>query len=409
MSTLPKAPDADTLTLLSRANQFMAHALSHSTGTSSLDRMITVHGLDSGIENLLRIVIQHLDVESATGRNLDTTELGGLAGETNRFLKDNYGIPLPYLSEIKQIRQIRNLVQHGMVDAGPDIPRCCTIAERFFDRVLNGVFGIQREDIRVASLIHNDEVKRHLVAAEQGIDKGMFLESVVASRNAFENALFERRKHSALRLFALPVLADTHASQRDSHWFYSRMLDELELLRFGVDMDRYGRFADYVGHIPGEYRIDRSGGWMVMQRPWERKDAAYCYDFVSDVLLMWQNAEMPRIYDLRTDRQFRFRLIIGDSDLSERLEGGGSSILKGGALVEQHYVARRTKEQFDRLEVGSKYDYLSERYGDGKLEFRRKSTVEIKAKIIALATHDPERWQCTIWYADTVEPEIRHC
>jgi len=370
--------------------------------------MITIHGLDSSVENLLRIVVQHLDVEAVTGRNLDTAELSSLAGELNRFLRDNYSFTLPYVSEIKQIRQIRNLVQHGMVDAGPDIPRCCTIAERFFDRVLLKVFGIEREEIRASALVISEEVKRHLVAAEQKIDEGKFLESVVFSRNAFENALFKRRRHSTLRLSALPILAATYAEQRDSHWFYSHMLDEFELLRFGVDMDRYSRFARYVRHIPGEYRIDRSSGWTIMQRPWLRGDATYCYDFVSDIILRWQNAEMPSIYDVRRDREFTFRLMIGEGDLSEHFEGGGSYILEGGEYVEQRYVAPATKKQYDKLEVGGEYDFLMERYSDGNLEFRRESKVEIKAKIIALATHDPERWQCTIWYSDITEPNVQH-
>jgi len=330
-------------------------------------------------------------MEAVTGRNLDTTDLSGLAGEVNRFLRDKYSFTLPYVSEIKQIRQIRNLVQHGMVDAGPDIPRCCTIAERFFDRVLARVFGIERGEIRATSLVNNEEIKRHLIAAEQRIDEGEFLESVVSSRNAFENALFERRKHSALRLSALPTLAETHAEERASHWFYSHMLDEIELLRFGVDMDRYSHFARYVEHIPGEYRIDRSSGWVIMQRPWERGDATYCYDFVSDIVLRWQYAEMPPIYVPRRDKEYRFQLIIGESDLSEHFEGGGVYLLEQGGNIEQLYVARSVKEQFDKVEVGNQYDFLSERYDDGELKFRKESRVEIKAKIAKLATHDPER------------------
>lgn len=152
------------------------------------------------------------------------------------------------------------------------------------------------------------------------------------SRNAFENALYEKKKHSALRLFALPVLAETHAEGRDSHWFYSYMLDEFELLRLGVDMNRYSRFADYIHHIPGDHRKDRSSGWVIMQRPWERRDATYCYDFVSDLVLRWQSAEMPSIYHRRPSRKFEFRLMIGDSDLSGDFGGGGSSLLEGEIL-----------------------------------------------------------------------------
>lgn len=65
------------------------------------------------------------------------------------------------------------------------------------------------------------------------------------------------------------------------------------------------------------------------------------------------------------------------------------------------------KEEFDKLEVGREYGFLSERYGDGKLEFRRTSQIILKAKIVHLVTHDPERWQCTVWYSDVSEPDVQ--
>jgi hypothetical protein len=75
---LPKRPDAVITTLLARALLFLTHATQHSRLNSPLDRMVSVHSLDNSVEYLLRIVVQHLDIETATGKTLDTTELAAL-------------------------------------------------------------------------------------------------------------------------------------------------------------------------------------------------------------------------------------------------------------------------------------------------------------------------------------------
>jgi hypothetical protein len=92
---LPKAPEPVTLELLIRARQLLEHALGHSHGSSSLDRMISIHGLDNSIEYLLRIVSSHLDIESKMGKNLDSAAQSELAGEVGKFLQSHYGVRLP--------------------------------------------------------------------------------------------------------------------------------------------------------------------------------------------------------------------------------------------------------------------------------------------------------------------------
>jgi hypothetical protein len=133
--SLPKSPDSVITTLLTRSLLFMTHATQHSRLNSPLDRMVAIHGLDNSVEYLLRIIVQHLDIEAVTGKALDAIELNSLAGEVNKYLKDSYQTELPYLTEIKMLRQVRNLVQHGIVDPQAELPRLRKIVERFYNRV----------------------------------------------------------------------------------------------------------------------------------------------------------------------------------------------------------------------------------------------------------------------------------
>ena len=361
--------------------------------------MIAVHGLDNSIENLLRLVIDHLDIGVVTGKRLETSDLAFLAGEVNRFLQDHHDSALPYLREIKSMRQIRNLVQHGMVDAGPDIGQLRVKAMRFFDRVLNDIFGIKWDEVRVSSLVSESDVKRHLETAEHERDEEQFLEAVVACRNAFENALYAKTKSSALNLFSLSVLMESKAEDKGSYWFYTHMLDELQLLRLGVDATRYSGFLNYIRHIPSSYSVNKSAGHTIMQRPWNNEDASFCYGFVADTVLKWQNEQLPPLYDKGASPKYERKLWLDEVELPERFSGGGVSILGEGENIEQFYTDGATKEGFETLVQGRDYDMLIQRYKDDVIDFERKRRITLKAKSSRLVTNDPERWACTIWYA----------
>jgi len=397
---LPKKPNSITLNLLCRAKLFLAHALSHSNSFSSLDRMIAIHGLDNSIEYLLRIIIKHLDIESITGKNLETPELSALAGEVNQFLHSNYNSYLPYFSEIKLIRQVRNLVQHGMVDPKPDLKRCSTVTERFFDKMLETIFGINREGLRISTLIENDVVMKHLYLAEKYLDSKKYLKSVVASRDAFENALFFQAKNSNIKFSAAPALVETMKTRQHAYWFLSIITDEFELSRLGVDSKRHNRFSEYLRHIPGEYRADKSGGWVIMQRPWNKEDALFCYSFVADIVMKWQSEEMQPIYIPRIDTNYSWKTKLGKVDISNQLEGGCiySFGFDFGEEMQLIYVDYKLKKKLDNLVPENEYLYNSEFYKEGKLVNR----VEYKVKLLSinkkLVINNPETWEIMFWF-----------
>jgi hypothetical protein len=206
---LPKAPDQDCIKLLSRARLLMEHAFSHVDQNSDLDNLIAIHGMDNSIEYILRIIIKHLDIESITKKNLESSELAALAGEINKFLQNNCDGALPYLADIKLIRQIRNLVQHGMVNPQPDIERWKNVTERFFDKALGEIFGLKRQDLRISTLINDGLLKEFIKDAEQLIDQNKYLKSIIACRDAFENAVYLLTKNSNIRLSAAPALIES--------------------------------------------------------------------------------------------------------------------------------------------------------------------------------------------------------
>lgn len=394
-----KKPDSLTLELLTRAKMLLEHAISHSSCSTSIDRMIAIHGLDNSIEYLLKIIIKHLDIESITGKNLDTCTLTALAGEINKFLSEHFNIYLPYFSEIKMIRQIRNLVQHGVVDPKPDIQRFSKITERFFDKIFINIFDITREELRVSSLIENIEVKKHLNLAEKYIDKDEFLLSIVYSRNAFENALFFQIKNSDVKLSSVPALVEAHKSSDRSYWFFEKITNEIELSRLNINLKKYDRFSEYIRYIPSEYNADKSKSYSVMQRQWNREDAMFCYSFASETIIKWQEEEFEPIYNPRFPvDSYKSETKIGDVVISEYLEHGCYFDFGFSSAVELIYVDKLAKQKFDKLIPGKKYLYSDNIFREGKLDTVINFNVELLNVEKKLITNNPERWEVTLWY-----------
>jgi hypothetical protein len=169
--TLPYVPGVDVLKRVVRARQFLEHAKSHAAGATDFDFMIATHGADNAIEFTLKLIADHVRYEEVSGTTLPETELAQIAGALSRFLKDKHGITLPYVQDIKALRQIRNLVQHGNFTPGSEVNRLLTIADRFFSSVCHSIFGLDAAHLRMASIIKDAIIQRHMNNAEDSLNE----------------------------------------------------------------------------------------------------------------------------------------------------------------------------------------------------------------------------------------------
>jgi hypothetical protein len=339
--TLPQPPDKIILNLLKRAHSMFSHALLHASSASEIDRMVAIHGLDNSIEYLLRIIVDHLDIEAKAGKNLESVELAQLAGDVNRYLKDTFEVSLPYFKDIKRLRQIRNLVQHGVVDPQPELQRLTKVTERFLNKVIKMIFGLNLSEIKVSSIINNKIIREHLKKAEQYLEKGKFLDSIVASRDAFENAYFLKIKDLEITTLSLPSIMELKKVGDWTSLSLIKIIEELELFRLGISPINSQRFIRYINHLPSEL-----GGHIIMQRPWEKQDAQFCYEFASNLILDWQFKEQTPIYELNSVYDNKTR--ISNIDLSKG-EHGCSYAEIDGVEYDVWYLPKNLKEKIEKI------------------------------------------------------------
>ena len=393
--TLPQTPSDVTLELLTRARGMLEHAVSHSTSTSGIDPLIAIHGLDNAIEYLIRITADALDFEGVTGKAFPASELGQMLGELNQFLTTSCGTPLPYLNELKMLRQVRNLVQHGAVHPGSDLPRFITIAQRFFQRSVKQVFGLDPAELRISAIIRDATVRDLLCESEDAIEKKDYLKAIVAARDAFDTAYLRRNANSRLKLAAVPSVARLDATDTETGRFYNALVDQVTASQLGLDAFHHSRFIELVEHIPAEHRAD-DGSYVVMQRPWSEQDARFSYGFAAGNVLRWQMKELGPLYehDPIVDHYHSEEFIDGMN--VAMLPVGGCLYIRDEGELRLMYVSRQVKDQLASLRIGSQVKWLRRGYKDGSLENETTHQAELSRLHVRLAAHRPEVWEVVV-------------
>ena len=293
--TLPRSPDEETLKMLIKANHFLEHAKQHAYLDNEFDTMIAIHNLDNAIEYTLRILIIHLDIEEATGKTINTCELAQLVGEIQRYLKDNSTQSLSYVQQIKMIRELRNMVQHAMILPIKEMQTYLRYGEKFFEKTLIKFFGITSNDIRYSTLIKSETIKEQLLIAEEKMNSGNYLESIVASRDAFDYANFIYNNNYTHRIERAPALSEIKNTSFYLYNYLKNIDEKISLDMACVDINKYKRYMEYIDYIPSEYQADWHGN-SVLQRPWEKGDAEFCYLFVANVILQWEISDYNPIH-----------------------------------------------------------------------------------------------------------------
>jgi len=395
---LPTKPEPVTLKLLLRARLMLSHALEHAGQNSEFDNMIAVLGLDNTVEYILRSISTHLDLESVTGNSFDIIDLSSLAASINKALKEHTDVCLPYIGEIKLLRQTRNLVQHGAVAPQADLARFEKIVERFFNTVLTKIFGFGIEELKTSVAIENKLIKRYLQESENFLDKKEWLKSIVAARNAFENAYFNKIKSLSLSISLYPALIYKREKDDMSSSAWHIVKDELELSYLGINTLEYRRFKEYLNHIPHDLRAEDSGGNIIMQRPWNGQDAVFCYNYAANTILRWQTQEKESLYIPKLDKEYLFKETIGGISLSKGAEIGCFYGYGEKNLLLLIYADKDKKRLLEKLSQNKDYIYRTIRYVDGNKELDSKCRIRILGVHKFLIVNEPERWGIILWY-----------
>jgi len=308
--------------------QVYFHACQYALDRTEIGRAFAIQVLDYCIETLLKTTVSKYGPPSdyrglQSGYYYKTEALRNqkyspkmdfyrLWDEVVGIFRDpNKGIgidELPLRREIGLLHKLRNGVQHdGVIPSGDEVQKRVAYVESFIRDVFQTAFGKKFDEIVLANLIENDEIRNFVGEAEKALEEERFKDSIIASAKAFRTAsLMEKRRAPYRRwlsgpfiLFDIERMGERIPGGREAFRDLGGVLEEiregleyleeqLEVISLTGDLRRYLRFKQKSPHL----RLTMSGDFDVQTtQKWEptKDDAIEVLDFVFGTILGWQS------------------------------------------------------------------------------------------------------------------------
>lgn len=182
------------------SKEIYLHGLGHSRASSSLDKMIAIHNFHNALEIALRSIFLHHEIRLEKQLNIDFESMLNEIDAYEEFKKNN--IKLPYRQELRNLNQIRNMVQHHAVE-----PEASTLDDwrvftsRFLVKAYKTYFDIEFDQLTSTNFIDCKELKDMLLVGYKLHGKQQYLESLIAAKLAFIYASYSIQKFLPLDSF----------------------------------------------------------------------------------------------------------------------------------------------------------------------------------------------------------------
>lgn len=275
-----------------------------------LARMRAILTLEHAVELLLCTVLPVLNVTYKDGDRVPAL-LEQLVGRK--------GMLTAHLGPIRNLHALRNRVQHaGTIPSLEDLRQFRARAEVFIRDTLRAVFTKDLEQFSLASLVTHPEARRHLVRAEAAlVDRdydAVAAQAAVAvevgmrpvkSRQSYRwrglrtpgepllrfigDAALQAAGNSdpALRRFA----SDLRTALVNRFWSYDafdELLEPIELIRAGVDLEALARFRDITPVVHWTVASKEPHIAKPRRRSVSADEALFAFDFACTTLLHLQ-------------------------------------------------------------------------------------------------------------------------
>ncbi len=295
-------------------------AVQSASEQTDIGNIFAIQQLDFAIETLLKTVISHKGSPTAYNapQSYYKSRLAHLTNEPYRpdspfprlfdevvgiYRDQSKGIGKdtpPLRQEIELIHDMRNDAQHnGISPSSPEVQRRLGFGENFISSVLSGVFNLNFDQIMLASLINDVNVRNNFQNAEIAFNRNNFSDAINDASVAFRRAMdIAYKRFLQFRGLGMPVVSSFDLRDREIHQQVANSLEdlsdaieelreELEPIILGVDPINYLEFLKRSPHVDntlnGTYKVPtRKDG-----NP-TKEDAIIVLNFVFSTLIRWR-------------------------------------------------------------------------------------------------------------------------
>lgn len=287
------------------AKEFYLNGVESSRKTDPLNKMMAVHNFHISIEIAVKSILLKYEIRNEKTLNID---FESMLNEVDKFQEfKEKGLKLPYRQEIRNLNQMRNLVQHHVIE--PDesnMDDWRLFSYRFLQRVFNSYFEIDFDKVSRISFINDEGLRKYLERSQREMTNNNYNSSSCFSAGAFEYASLSFSDfipNSSSEFFITSGLGHSGVSRdlQDAFKKTLKRVDDSEhfsaLLASGVNLSDYKKYKDSspIVHIMlgGRQQYETFSG-----KVFDQESTLWLQNFVISTFIKWQQLGLnPKIPD----------------------------------------------------------------------------------------------------------------
>ena len=149
------------------AKSVFLHGCIHANAKDEVSRMLAIHHFDFAVEMILRCIATKYNIVSSSRQEFHFKDLW------NEIVRKD--VKLPLKSRMFELQDVRNLVQHaGVIPSFEDVTMFKGYVETFLEDIIKREFDISFDELSLAQLIENVELRRVMRRAEELFKEGNY-------------------------------------------------------------------------------------------------------------------------------------------------------------------------------------------------------------------------------------------
>jgi len=296
------------------SKEFYLNGVELARNIDPLSKMMAVHNFHIAIEIAVKSILLNYEIRNDKTLNID---FESMLNEIDKHpLFKEKGQKLPYRQEIRNLNQMRNLVQHHVIE--PDessMEDWRLFSSRFLTKVFDGYFNVNFDNVNRITFVNNEGLKKYLDVAMNYLKEKNFEPATSYAAAAFEFASFSISDFIPKSSSSFFVGVSLDRSEINSRYLKDAFdktherIDESEhfsvLLASGLSLSEYKKFKSSVPHVA----ISINGNPLFQtgsQQEFNNETTVWVIDFVISTIVKWQQLGLsPKITEFRSEGAFR--------------------------------------------------------------------------------------------------------
>ncbi len=245
------------------------------------------------LDNLLGAAVSYLELPLPRDKDHKIYML-----ERRKFVADKLDYH-GHADAIKQINTMRNLIKHdGLMPNTNQALAAIEEANVYVDEITPLCFGMPLDEVSLKELVKNDEVREAIGAVETLIANEQYEQAMEATAHIlFDNFIIGDSTFSSLLAQLQNMGNSGPIFLKDTKFIRS------SLVELGIDPYLYHRVGNLLPEIgkksySSRDRAVKYDGMMWHEGNWTRKNALFCIEFVTNLLIKKQK-EYSGLYNIR--------------------------------------------------------------------------------------------------------------